>query len=187
MIDVLARLRGLPDAGWATTTLPSGVRLFRQGDPVDAVHIVESGALRVLQESVPIGTVGPGESVGESSVFFAGETRSGDAIALSDCVLRTLTRADARRLRTHHPATYDTLLAAALDIQWERLHHIDSEIAALGEGGSRAATLPAGALAKLYRRFRETVLAPPDVRGSLRRIPVLGWAPDSRDQDRRAV
>jgi CRP-like cAMP-binding protein len=86
--------------------LGAGERLFAQGDPGDALYIVVSGRLRVCirrgRESSVIGSIGPGESVGEMAVMKGGE-RSADVLADEESELLVLSAADYGRLLGHEP------------------------------------------------------------------------------------
>src|SRR5512143_3379305 len=70
---LLARLA--PQLG--TRTLAAGTVLFRQGDPSDAMYVVERGALeaRVTAENgreVVVGRIDVGEPVGEMQILSGG-------------------------------------------------------------------------------------------------------------------
>src|SRR5512139_299194 len=96
--------------------LAGGQTLMRQGDPGDAMYFVVSGRLRALvcdsQGAMqPVGDVLRGEAVGEASLL-AGGARRATVVAVRDCVLVRLERADFEALVVAHPA-----LALALSRQ----------------------------------------------------------------------
>lgn len=99
LLDVAAEVE------WVT--LPTGARLFRQGEPGDAVYFVAQGALAVVAErddgrEVRVGDVGPGESVGEMALL-SGEPRMAAARATEDCELLKLSRQGFEALLAKHP------------------------------------------------------------------------------------
>lgn len=87
-------------------TLVAGERLFSQGDPGDALYVVVRGRLRVSvrrgRESSTIGSIGPGETVGEMAVMKGG-ARSADVHADEDSELLALAAGDYTRLLAHEP------------------------------------------------------------------------------------
>jgi len=88
--------------------LPRGAVLFREGESGHAVAFVVSGALEVFTQredgqEVRLGTVEPGEPVGEMALL-VNEPRMASARALSDAELLRLSRAGFDRLVGAHPA-----------------------------------------------------------------------------------
>ncbi|MFM2106202.1 MAG: hypothetical protein RL338_1234 [Chloroflexota bacterium] len=74
-----------------------GETIFSQGDPGDALHVIESGAVKVVipsdegGEGAIIATLGPGDCFGELSLLDGGE-RSATAIAQDPTVTSVLRR-----------------------------------------------------------------------------------------------
>jgi CRP-like cAMP-binding protein len=79
--------------------------LFHHGDPGDGMHLIRTGRV-VVRVSTPSGeeaslTVsGPGDSVGEQSLLFAGGRRSASAVALEAVETMFLSRQAFDELRT---------------------------------------------------------------------------------------
>lgn len=75
---------------------PRGRIIFSQGDPGDAMYLVEAGSVKITAESIDgreaiIGVVGPGETFGEL-VLVDAAPRSATATAMVDTVTLRLTR-----------------------------------------------------------------------------------------------
>lgn len=70
-------------------TFPAGVSLMRQGEPSDAMYVIERGRVRVerthpqLTETILLAELGPGEVVGEMGVL-DGDPRSASVTAIDD-------------------------------------------------------------------------------------------------------
>ncbi len=87
----------------------AGEVLIEAGDTGDRLYLVLHGSLEVLVageegEMLAVREVGPGDIVGEVSLFIGGE-RSATVHARSDCRLATLSRGGFDRLLEKHPAT----------------------------------------------------------------------------------
>ena len=91
------------------TEVPEGSVLIRQGDPPDAMFVLESGRLRV-ELTTPEGarrrlsTVRPGVMVGEIALY-TGVPRTADVIAETPCVVLGLSRSSIERLEAEEPET----------------------------------------------------------------------------------
>lgn len=87
--------------------LRAGAVLFRQGEPGDALFILQSGTLQVALE-LPSGerqaldTLGQGEVVGEMAVLYR-RPRAATVLALTDCSLLRLGAADIEGLFAASP------------------------------------------------------------------------------------
>jgi NTE family protein len=100
-----AAVEGAVQAGLEWVSLTRGERLFRQGDPGDALYIVLNGRLRVLLEGEPprvLNEVGRGELVGEMAVI-TGQPRSATVEAARDAELVRLSKASFDALVDAHP------------------------------------------------------------------------------------
>ena len=76
--------------------LPAGDTLFKQGDPGDALYILEDGQIHVVRvypsgEEIILATHGPYYAIGELSMV-AHQPRTGSVVAVSDCTLISLER-----------------------------------------------------------------------------------------------
>lgn len=112
-----AEVREMLDACEALSARVGEV-LFRQGDPADALYIVESGELQVRAasldgEDVVLAMLGPGSVVGEMSLI-AGGPRSATVEVLSDARILRLSHAAFDGLRrAHSKAAYRVVLHLA--------------------------------------------------------------------------
>jgi CRP-like cAMP-binding protein/di/tricarboxylate transporter len=100
----LARVAGKVDQ----VAVAAGTAILRQGDPGDALYIVESGAVEVLhvdeQGTVErLAILGPRECFGEIAIF-AGTPRTATVVALVDTTLLQLTRDACEQLVAQYPA-----------------------------------------------------------------------------------
>ena len=82
--------------------IPKGGVLFREGDPGDRLYVLERGKIKLGTASTDgrdalLAIVGPGEMIGELSLFDPGP-RAATATALTDVVARELSH-DARLVR----------------------------------------------------------------------------------------
>jgi hypothetical protein len=79
--------------------------IIRQGDPGDALYLIEAGRVEVRRQlpdgrAVVLAILGPGEYVGEIALITSGE-RTTDVVALDDVRLLGLSRDDYRRYLSH--------------------------------------------------------------------------------------
>lgn len=100
-------LRELADAG-SWLQLRGGDRLFRIGEPGDALYLVVQGRLRAVRP-LPgdegdrlVGEIGLGETVGEIAVL-TGEARTAEVFALRDSWLLRISREAFERQMHRHP------------------------------------------------------------------------------------
>lgn len=110
--------------------LDPGARLFAAGDPADRMYVVIGGAIRIDSATTarPLGTVGPGESVGELAVL-TGEPHSATAVAEDAVRTAVLDQAELRRLVRQRPDIAVVLyrnLAVGLG---RKLQRLDLEVA----------------------------------------------------------
>jgi predicted acylesterase/phospholipase RssA/MFS family permease/CRP-like cAMP-binding protein len=71
--------------------LPAGDDLFRQGEPTDALYVVRSGRLRVVQDGRAVNELGRGAVIGELGLL-TGAPRSATVTAIRDSALVRLSR-----------------------------------------------------------------------------------------------
>ena len=142
-----------------TRRLGSGQVLFRAGDPGDALYIVASGKIEILEgngsDEVPsdqsIASLGKGEAFGEMALL-SGSPRTATARSAGDVELLEIGRNDFERLVAEDP-----VLARAV----ERLSH-DRALNNLSAGTAGAASWSAVAsssLERLTRREANRILA----------------------------
>jgi CRP/FNR family cyclic AMP-dependent transcriptional regulator len=96
-MDSLEIVRGLNEEQTArllgeftTEAVEAGQELFDQGAPPDRMLLIVGGRAVVSVDGSPVGTVGPGESLGEVS-FLSDTPHSASAIAQTDMELGSLT------------------------------------------------------------------------------------------------
>ena len=98
--------------------LPGGERLFEQGEESDALYLLLYGRLAAVRvrddgSTIPVGTVGPGECVGEIGLI-GSIPRSARVTALRDSEVLRLPRAAFERLVSRHPAPMLAMARVAL-------------------------------------------------------------------------
>ena len=64
----------------------AGEKIFDEGQSGDVMYVVLEGEVEILAHGQPIGTVGPGDLLGEMALIDS-KARSATAMALSDCQL----------------------------------------------------------------------------------------------------
>src|SRR5205809_980447 len=85
-----------------------GETVYRAGEDADALYIVASGAVGVLDGKQLIARYGPGEVFGES-VLIAGERRLVTTCVALDAILLVLPRDSLARILERHPALHERL------------------------------------------------------------------------------
>ena len=88
--DIIARM--------CSVDLARGDRLFHEGDPGDALYVIESGKIKLARRASDgrenlLAILGPGEMFGELSLFDPGP-RVATAVAVSNARVHSLTRDD---------------------------------------------------------------------------------------------
>jgi len=82
--------------------LPKGEIVYQAGDEADALYLVVSGAIDVVDGKKVVARIGPGEIFGEA-VLVAGERRAVTTRVALDAVLLSLPRGSLDRLLELHP------------------------------------------------------------------------------------
>ena len=134
-----------------TRRLGPGQILFSTGDPGDALYIVASGKVEILEGDRPIASLGEGEAFGEMALL-SGSSRTATARSASDVELLEIDRKDFARL-----VAEDQVLAQAV----ERLSH-DRALNNLSAGTLAAAswaTVASSSLERLTQREANKILA----------------------------
>lgn len=103
-------------ASTAVARLSKGEVLFREGEPGDRLYVVEEGKVKLGTTSgdgreTLLAVVGPGEMIGELSLFDPGP-RTATATALTDAVLRGLGHDALRPWLVGRPEVAEPLLRA---------------------------------------------------------------------------
>ncbi|MDT5260690.1 MAG: hypothetical protein QOD10_5770 [Mycobacterium sp.] len=113
-----------PQLQWAA--MPRGTVVIEQGDVGDHLFFVVSGrltaaAVRDDGTQVPLGEMGPGESVGELALLGDGGPRTATVETLTDCELLRLTKDGFDSLLAHDPSASATLAKMMANRLQERL------------------------------------------------------------------
>src|SRR4051794_7491515 len=85
-----------------------GARVFMQGDAGHDFYLVESGSVKICMttgdgKEMTLAILGPGEFFGELALM-DGEPRSSDAVAMDDCQLLLLQRAEFIQFVEQYPS-----------------------------------------------------------------------------------
>ena len=104
-------------------TLPTGTLIFRQGDPVQSIHLIERGLVELGNEPLNRIRYGPGELFFYEDLVESNEYHSRDARALTPLSLLRLSRASFLSLIHRHP----TLVLHLLSKQHSRLRQQRSD------------------------------------------------------------
>jgi CRP/FNR family transcriptional regulator, cyclic AMP receptor protein len=112
-----------------------GEVIFHQGDPGESLHVVSTGAVKIVLPSTEgdeaiIATLRPGDFFGELALL-DGAPRSATAVAIEPCETMVLPRAAFRELLDSDPGLRDALLSGLahelrrLTSHVEELHFLD--------------------------------------------------------------
>ena len=113
-----------PQLQWVA--MPRGTTLMEQGQVGDHLYFVVSGRLTASAKRddgsrVPLGDMGPGESVGEMALLGNGGPRTATVQTITDCELLRLSKAGFDKLLAHDPAASATLAKMMANRLQERL------------------------------------------------------------------
>jgi CRP-like cAMP-binding protein len=88
---------------------PKGAVVFREGEPVDAVHFVVQGGLAIYRRGARVGIVGPGAGVGGIAMF-ARDPQGSQVVAEEDTLTLELEKdAVAEVFEDHYPILHHVL------------------------------------------------------------------------------
>ena len=119
-------LRGLTETEFAAVTRflrleehPGGAMVTTEAQPADRVCLLVEGSIEVLKsisgsEQARIGTLGPGDFFGETSIFLNKTERSASARATGAVKVYSLGRADFLRLLDEHPLITRNVLSSVI-------------------------------------------------------------------------
>jgi CBS domain-containing protein len=97
--DELARVAG----SFSRRTAPAGETIYRQGDVLDGLYLIESGAVEITDlNGVQVSLLGQGNSFGERGLSRDGRAMT-SARAIEDTTLLLLPAAEYRTLLRPHP------------------------------------------------------------------------------------
>ncbi|CAG8601827.1 821_t:CDS:10 [Ambispora gerdemannii] len=106
--------------------VPSGARLWKQGDAPDCLYLVERGLLRatfkaeVGDQAKPVESILPGTMAGELG-FFADRPRDATLYADMDCILWQMRTSDYEKLLDKKPLVANEFMRLSLNFSAERL------------------------------------------------------------------
>jgi CRP/FNR family transcriptional regulator, cyclic AMP receptor protein len=100
-----------------TFTLPTGTRIFRQGDPVNAIYGLRKGIVELIDKTGERVCYRPGELFSYLDIIWRGGAFRTDALARTPVEVVRLGRLSFLNLLHHHP----TLAVALIAQQHQRL------------------------------------------------------------------
>ncbi len=177
----LAELAGLV----GSIDLAAGEELWRQGEPADALYVVETGSLAVAarlpgERDHTLATLGAHEVLGELALLDGG-VRTASVRALEPTRLLRLARADFRALVSRRDDSARTLRRRLTDLACTRLRERHRALAATLSGALAASDCGAG---RGRPASRSCVSAPAAVLPRLRRRgPRRRCSPASRSSE----
>ena len=108
-------------------TYANGDVIFSEGDPGDALYVIQFGQVRIVKRTptveIVLATLGPGEIFGEMSLFDQQE-RSASAVAVGEARVLTVDRRKFFASMSHDP----TLAFKILSSMSARIRHLDQQV-----------------------------------------------------------
>lgn len=109
--------------------------LFRQGEPEDKVYYIKTGIFKLIKiteegEEVIIQLIGPGETIGETSLFREGTLSPISAVAIEDAMVCSITRKSIEKLIIEKPRIALQIignLSNRLYDTWERIMEMNTQ------------------------------------------------------------
>jgi CRP-like cAMP-binding protein len=109
-----------------TRVVSDGELVFEQGDPGNALYVVESGEVEIFrtkhEKEIRLAVLGPEEYFGEMSLLLE-KPRNASARAKGDVELKVVDKKDFRELSVKHPVVWDLLTAMS-----ERIDSVDGKL-----------------------------------------------------------
>lgn len=107
----------------------AGLEIYRQGDLGHAMFVIVEGDARAVAHypdgtEIEVGRYGVGEMFGEMALL-GGRSRQADVVAMSDCMVMTITTGLVKMLGHAAPRAGFKLAMALLDIAGRRLRAAD--------------------------------------------------------------
>ena len=129
----------------------AGTILFEDGDPGDGVSAVVEGSVEILKGGRVLGTLGPGATLGEVSLFVDGAVRTATARAATRVRLVTWRAEDVAGRLARHERLATAIVADLAPVLAARLDRRTQDVVALLDAaGTR---LPVFELERLRRRM----------------------------------
>ena len=106
--------------GKAIEEFPKGASIFCQGDPANTIHYIQKGRVKLgvvskAGKEAVIALLGPGDFLGESCVACGHSVRLSTAVALSDCVLLTISQQEMLQLLREQSALSEVFVSFLLE------------------------------------------------------------------------
>lgn len=124
ILDVLKRHSSVVERLCKHETYPAGTVLFREGEEGDCAFVIEKGEIIVSREiggrEKGIGVAGPGDIVGEISLF-SGNPRTAGAATNKELRAIVLTRDALEKMKAESPSTATEIYESILKIVTSRL------------------------------------------------------------------
>lgn len=129
----------------------AGTALFEDGDPGDGVSVVVEGSVEILKGGRVLGTLGPGATLGEVSLFVEGAVRTATARAATRVRLVTWRAENVAGRLARHERLATAIVADLAPVLAARLDRRTQDVVALLDAaGTR---LPVYELERLRRRM----------------------------------
>ena len=129
----------------------AGTVLFEDGDPGDGVSTVVEGSVEILKGGRVLGTLGPGATLGEVSLFVDGSVRTATARAATRVRLVTWRAEDVAGRLARHERLATAIVADLAPVLAARLDRRTQDVVALLDAaGTR---LPVSELERLRSRM----------------------------------
>jgi len=168
---------------WSVVTLPAGETVWTEGQPVEAIAVVEAGELALTANGVEVGVARAGDAALEPAVFLGHGNATTTARTQKTTRLLLLSVVGIQDVRALAPAAYDGLLEIALVAQATRLSSARLSVARTGGEGPlpaprRAAPTALGNLWRVLSGSGATLRpgAAPSLGPLLRALPPLDTA-----------
>lgn len=115
---------------------PAQQFLCKKDAPSTAMYILLSGVLEIrLEDDVQVGSVAPGECVGEMGVL-TGDPRSASVVAGEDSMALVIRKADLRELVTRSPDVGLVILSNVIEILSRKLRESNIRIMSASDSAS---------------------------------------------------
>lgn len=160
--------------GWEHRTLHEGERLWGQGDETDGLAWVVRGTASIRVDGLERHRVGPGELLGEASVFVPGERRTADVVAQEPLELWVLQRPKLVRIQALHPEMYDALIEAAIVVLARRIGENERALRSEQRGNRPPPKREPARWWKRIARKLEERKAPPPIEVAIEALPTFG-------------
>ncbi len=178
ILAIQEELRAIPDST-RLASLPRGTSLYKQGQPVESLFLIEEGLLKLTRsneqrEAIIVAVSGPGQVVGEEALAPDSKEYFTDAAALTPLTAVRIPRASLVETLSRNPVLSTTLVSYLLsrkmdlvtkvellclhDVEYRILHYIQQLSSLVGNNNGEESQIPITQLelADLVGATRET-------------------------------